>query len=455
MKTNLLILITLLIISCQTKNIVTEPDYVLFSGKIKNRNSDSLVIKSDKEVLHTLKLNEDGTFSDTLHNIKEAFYTLFDGGEYATLFLKPGYTLSMTLDATAFDETLAYEGKGAEENNYLIKKVLVLEDFGNRLWPNYHANLTEKDFLALMDSVNTSRKTLFNNYKNLDSAFHFLQEAEITIDYTKALALYENIKRNYTEDTSFTVSSSFPNPFESININDDRLLGISSFIDYVEIYCENKVEKENSDQKYAFLDVLERDVTNTVVREKLAYNRGMQAIKSTENLDEFYDKYAKLITEEKNKKNFYEKYLAFKKIEKGNVSPNFELYDLNNNLISLSSLKGKYVYIDIWATWCSPCIAEMPHLKELEKEFGNNTIVFVGMCLEKSEEKWKKMVNEKGLEGIQLIVKENDNNFIESYVVESIPRFILLDTEGKIVNANEKRPSDPELKKLFKTLGSV
>ncbi len=68
--------------------------------------------------------------------------------------------------------------------------------------------------------------------------------------------------------------------------------------------------------------------------------------------------------------------------------------------MSLSDLKGKYVYIDVWATWCGPCNAEIPHLKKLEEEFEGRNICFVSISCDDSRNAWERFVQVKQLGGI-------------------------------------------------------
>ncbi|WP_276979907.1 TlpA disulfide reductase family protein, partial [Flavobacterium filum] len=134
----------------------------------------------------------------------------------------------------------------------------------------------------------------------------------------------------------------------------------------------------------------------------------------------------------------------------------FEYENINGGKTSLESLKGKFVYIDVWATWCGPCIGEIPALKAVEKEYHGKNIEFVSISIDdkKDVEKWKKMVADKELKGIQLFA-DNDwkSDFVKNYAIDGIPRFILIDTEGKIVNADAPRPSDAKLKDLLKEVG--
>jgi thiol-disulfide isomerase/thioredoxin len=119
---------------------------------------------------------------------------------------------------------------------------------------------------------------------------------------------------------------------------------------------------------------------------------------------------------------------------------------------SLKDLKGKYVYIDLWATWCGPCKKEIPFLKEVELKYHNKNIEFVSISVDKNKEAWKKMVKDKKLGGIQLHYG-NNNDLSEAYEVTGIPRFILLDNKGNIVDPNAPRPSSPKLIELLKEQG--
>jgi thiol-disulfide isomerase/thioredoxin len=148
---------------------------------------------------------------------------------------------------------------------------------------------------------------------------------------------------------------------------------------------------------------------------------------------------------------------------KGSPSPKFEAYtDFNGGTKSLESYKGKYVYIDVWATWCGPCIQQIPYLKTLEKEYHRKNIAFISISTDESrrsggsweaaEKKWRNFVRTKQLTGTQLWAGK-DAYFQQAYQINSIPRFILIDPQGNIVDANAPRPSDPRLKEMFTSLG--
>lgn len=149
------------------------------------------------------------------------------------------------------------------------------------------------------------------------------------------------------------------------------------------------------------------------------------------------------------------------RIAKGQPSPEFKDYlNYNGGKNSLSDYRGKYVYIDLWATWCKPCIVQFPMLKKLEEQYRGKNITFISIGTDddktakswkKAKKLWKDAVKKYELKGVQLFAGETQ--FAKDYAVGTIPRFILIDPNGLIVDSNAPRPSDPKLIQLFAELG--
>ena len=158
-----------------------------------------------------------------------------------------------------------------------------------------------------------------------------------------------------------------------------------------------------------------------------------------------------------NIKGLQRYYNETKTIQKLNnaSAPTFNYVNHKGGTTKLEDLKGKYVYIDVWATWCGPCRGEIPFLQKIEEKYHEKNIEFVSISIDvqKDFEKWKKFVSDKQLGGTQLIADNDWNSdFVKSLGITGIPRFILIDPAGKIINADAPRPSDLKLGELFDKL---
>jgi thiol-disulfide isomerase/thioredoxin len=140
---------------------------------------------------------------------------------------------------------------------------------------------------------------------------------------------------------------------------------------------------------------------------------------------------------------------------KGRPSPQFDYEDPNGGCKTLADFKGKYVYIDVWATWCGPCRREIPYLKEVEGKYHGKNIAFISISIDEHKDynKWKNMVVSQQLGGTQLFAENAwQSGFTQAYGINSIPRFLLIDPQGNVVESNAKRPSDPKLQEQLDKL---
>ncbi len=334
MKKILFLALAIATVACEN----APKDYATLSGKITNKNSDSLVVRT-QSYSKTIKINEDGTFRDTL-KVESGVYNLYDGKEFTYMFLKNGVDINLTLDAKEFDKTIKYKGTGAETSNYIAKKSLLQKS----LFTPDLLDLEEEAFKAKVTEIENKLSELIENNKDIDSTIYASEKSGLE-------KLNENLLAAYNQKKSKTAKTS----------------------DFV-----------------------------------------------------------------------------------GKPSPEFVNYENHKGgTTSLSDLKGKYVYIDVWATWCGPCKKEIPSLKKVEKQYHGKNIEFVSISIDDEglHDAWRKMVTDKELGGIQLLADNNfKSKFVQDYKIRGIPRFILIDPDGNVVDANAPRPSSPKLIELFTSL---
>jgi thiol-disulfide isomerase/thioredoxin len=264
---------------------------------------------------------------------------------------------------------------------------------------------------------------LFQLFDGSESTILFLKngyDLKLTID-----------AKEFDETVVYTGKGSKENNFLAQKALTDELF---------EMELEGLLEKEESEFKAA----LEKKKTSDLANLEKA---GLDA-KLIEIAKPMINQESTMLLQYFNQKS------SAKKLE-NSVAPAFDYENHKGGKTKLEDLRGKYVYIDVWATWCGPCIAEIPHLKKVEEKFHGKNIEFVSISVDtdKDREKWKKFVTDKHLGGVQLFADKNWNSdFIKAFGVNSIPRFLLIDPDGKVLNADAARPSSPRLTELLESL---
>jgi thiol-disulfide isomerase/thioredoxin len=439
------IFIIMSIVSCK-EQISHGP--MILAGKIKNPNWDSISICDPlNRVILSKKLSKNNTFVDTF-SISRGNYYLCHGIQIFSMFLKPSYNLYVEFNDKSPDETINFKGDGANENNFLAKKQL----FEKKLTGLNNFYLNKDKFLKYNDSLYNIRVNYLKSYKNtLEKDFIAWELKNYEFEKLLEISRFENMHQSVTNKKDFIVSEQFPDPYISLDFNNDQLAMSPIYLKLIDNYIGREVKakinrNDSLDWSLGVLNIIEYKIKSLKIKELVCYPHVEELLINTKELDTVYKKLSSFTKDEGLLHELKVKYERMKNIHRGSISPDFSFYDIDNSLVTLNSLKGKVVYIDIWAPSCSPCMAEIPSLIQVEKDLEKKNIQFVSICMNDTKESWLKTVKEKKLKGIQIYAKRDSCSFYKDFSINAIPRFIILAKNGFIFDPNAMRPSNPKLK---------
>ena len=122
-----------------------------------------------------------------------------------------------------------------------------------------------------------------------------------------------------------------------------------------------------------------------------------------------------------------------RKVSVGRIAPEIELPAPDGRSVKLSSLRGQYVLIDFWASWCGPCLAEAPNVKAIYEDYKDKGFEVYGISLDTDKEAWEKAIEQNGLGWIHVSSLKGNDAVTAAYNVSGIPCTYLLDKEGRII----------------------
>lgn len=388
------------------------------------------------------------------------------------LFIAPGYHLTITGDATNYKTLLASKkiiGTGAESNRYhlLLDSILAARNDTIGWYDKKEPELIAyvKEFRTVRDSVadvvftgkSASDPYLeyFGSVARMDSKlgglYFLMAHADIRqLDAEQSQALI----KQYVD--SAVLNNLFRPEYMRSPMYKNWLMS-AEYLNYSErLYkLQHPGDKPNPDYK---LD----EVLNTYrgpVRELVLCRRLEAQIGKCNNFEaikNFPKKMAPYLEAVQNPAytTLLDKRLATRTAELqrtqiGKPAPAFTLQSNTGKTYSLSDFKGKVVYIDLWASWCSPCRAETPALKALYHKYkSNDSLAIISISVADGRKEWEKAISEDKPEWLQLL--DADNSVGNSYVARMIPQFVLIDKQGNMVSNSAPGPGKAgELEQLL------
>lgn len=151
------------------------------------------------------------------------------------------------------------------------------------------------------------------------------------------------------------------------------------------------------------------------------------------------------------------------RIQPGQPAPDFEATDVNGKPFRLSDLRGNYVVIDFWASWCVPCRKSNPHMKEMYAKYHDKGLEYVYVADNDNQpDAWRKAIKEDGLETFHHVLRgmkmsrengewkfDRTNDISDKYAIHFLPTKYLIDREGNIVGKLDSDELDAKLKEIF------
>ncbi|WP_163518201.1 TlpA family protein disulfide reductase [Gelidibacter japonicus] len=370
------------------------------------------------------------------------------------LFLKPGDSISMSLDAQDIKNSLSFKGTSDDDIQFVIEEEQTFNDYKHKYLKNWYdvSQREPNDFKQNADKLYQEKMAFLKDYKSSHQLSPVLVSFYETNNYSSWISSkvnYPKIHELYNKDKELSLPDDYYDFLNGVSLDysiGDHGMG---YFYNLSAILKKKYELAFADDSnpVEFYDWLERELSEKVRYEYMAYSL------SSDFSNRLYSQFDTASKYPEMSKVVREKYGHLEAMLEGSEAPNVQFENTQGDIVNLSDFKGKYTYIDLWATWCGPCIKEIPSLQKLEKEYHGKNIQFVSVSFdkEKDHQKWLDFVKEKNLTGHQLFASEETNNILsKTYNIKMIPRFIFLDPEGKIIDATAPYPSDPMLVNLFK-----
>jgi len=414
---------------------------VLIKGRLSNFGS-AVVVEDFSELQKmvppsynkVIEPENDSTFSLLFRIEKPGYYRIGRN----KLYLSPGDDLEAYLNNSTTILS-SFKGKGSVANNYL--KNTTFPKGGSYLEAGRNILETPEEMLAFIENKRKQKDKELMALKGVSAEFKRLELARNRADAIKSISsIIGYVPYKFNKRPKEFIEN-YVKEFEKIaapvkktllkDFIDPSFLQIEVYRDiYQDLLKENPV---NSSKKQIMEDWYKAEIL-------AAYK--IKPLNDKSKLPEF-NKSADSIKTKKYRDVIYRLIADKMRFGVGDAAIDLVFNTTDGKNVSLSSLKGKVIYLDLWATWCGPCMAAMPHFEKLKEKYAsNNDIALVSLSVDDNDDIWLKNLEKRKPSGIQWRI---DRPKLEDYDIQSLPRYILIDKSFKVSEMHAPEASDPML----------
>ena len=391
MKKIVLIIISVLVLKAGKANL--SKDYILLTGTISNASGEKFeLVHKDVKGRFSIKVAKDGSFiSDTITSGTGTYRLAGSGMNRIDIYLTKGGEYKLTFVEKEMVNTAVLTGPVPNPSIYLMTKGARVD--GLRGDFQEYKKLNPSDYKAKATMIKNNLIKYLDSFPNMPKDFVQFERQELINYYLLYLIQYEYLHGQVTGQlATFRVSDDFLKELKGVNFTNEKAYKHRGYYsnlvkEYFELKAKRLAEKEGSNYNVTELKVFGA-IPNDYIKNDLLKKSAARYLSEITNIDDYYYTFLSVSTSKETNENVTKRYTELKKIAKGTPAPVFSNYiNHSGGTSSLSDFRGKYLYIDLWATWCGPCLAEVPFLKEVEKKYHGKNIEFVrnGKCLEKND----------------------------------------------------------------------
>jgi thiol-disulfide isomerase/thioredoxin len=384
--------------------------------------------------------------------LEKGLYALKAGDFRGEIYFGGNDSLYLTIKADKNKQSIEFGGTRIAENDFIQtspRGFFFLENYAYTYSPERYAS-------SLMDEWKSGVKKI-NNFKTADNVkpgedFLSFQKKILAVRLLQlADILYPQGYSVYHPNDSLKFPSYINNLRSEVKLNDSSLITSSVFLDYISALYHSKSKATKNRDSSFFTSVFA--LPSRGVREAVLYKEiESRAMLFTDSLrrSAFLQMAAPYIQGGNYQSAILGLMNKVANLQRGKKATDISTESLNEKDFQLSDLRGRYVVIDVWATWCGPCRRESPHFEEYADRYTNEDIAFVSISIDDDKKAWKMDAYGKSQKVLQLWSKNGGAELSKYYALATIPRFMLIDPKGNIVNAQLPPPSDPEFDNILR-----